>query len=98
MLFEQKQLCRQAENDVGVGQQQKDESSDFTMYYRTVNFGHRWDKHFGVLISEGPYKQPRITKNVFGRDMLWGVPISECSYIGGPYIRGLLCSSSTPPK
>jgi hypothetical protein len=22
--------------------------------------------------------------------MLWGVPISECSYIGGPYIRGSL--------
>jgi hypothetical protein len=29
-----------------------------------------------VLISEGPYKQPRITKNNFGRDMFWGVPIS----------------------
>jgi hypothetical protein len=24
--------------------------------------------------------------------MLWDVPISECSYIGGPYIRGSLYS------
>jgi hypothetical protein len=47
-------------------------------------------KHFGVLISKGPYKQPRITKNNFGMDMLWGVSISECSYIEGPYIRGSL--------
>jgi hypothetical protein len=22
--------------------------------------------------------------------MLWGVPMSECSYVGGPYIRGSL--------
>jgi hypothetical protein len=36
---------------------------------------------------ESLYKQPRITKNNFGRDLLWGVPISEWSYIGGPYIR-----------
>jgi hypothetical protein len=28
-----------------------------------------------------------ITKNNFGRDMLWGVPISDGSYIGGPYKR-----------
>jgi hypothetical protein len=60
------------------------------MYCEPRIKGHRWDKHFGVLISEGPSKQPRITKNNFGRDMLWGVPISECSYIGGPYIRGSL--------
>jgi hypothetical protein len=46
---------------------------------------------FGYLYSsEGPYKQPRITKNNVVRDMLWGVPISECSYIGGLYIRGSL--------
>jgi hypothetical protein len=42
-----------------------------------LGLGHRWDKHFGVLISEGPYKQPRITKNNFGRDMLWGVHNSK---------------------
>jgi hypothetical protein len=45
--------------------------------------GHRWDKHFRVLISEGPYKQPRITKNNFGRDMLWGVPISRIAQVVG---------------
>jgi hypothetical protein len=28
-----------------------------------------------------------ITKNNFGRDMLWGVPISDGSYIGGHYKR-----------
>jgi hypothetical protein len=46
---------------------------------RHMQTGSPQDKHFGVLTSEDPYKQPRITKNNFGRDMLWGVPISECS-------------------
>jgi hypothetical protein len=27
------------------------------------------------------------TPGLFGRDMRWGVPISECSYIEGPYIE-----------
>jgi hypothetical protein len=67
--------------------------SELSVTTATMNLGYKdtaGTSIFGVLISEGPYKQPRITKNNLGRDMLWGVPISGCSYIGGPYNQGSL--------